>query len=105
MDAPREDGVATNPLAEEIFGNGVGHGEHRAFAGGVGETVGDGHLSYSAGEIQDDAAALHGHLPQRSLGAVGDPVDVHSLDSCEVLGRGGQGVADMGDAGVVHEDV
>ena len=105
MDTPGEDGVAADAMGEEIFRDGVGHGEHRAFAGGVGETVGDGRLSDSAGEIQDGAAALRGHVPQRSLGAVGDAVDVHALDSCEVLGRGGEGVADMGDAGVVHEDV
>lgn len=42
VDATWEDGVAADAVGEEVLRDGVGHGEHRAFAGGVGEAVGDG---------------------------------------------------------------
>ena len=92
-------------MGQEILGDGVGHREHRALAGGVGEPVGNGALRHGGRHVEDHATAVCRHVPQRGLAAVRHPVHVHPLDAGEVLGRCGEGVADVRDAGVVHEDV
>ena len=105
VDAAGHDRVAANAGTEKILRDRVSHGEHCSFAGRVGEAIPNGHLRESGRDVENNAAAFRRHVPQRGLRAVRDAVHVHALDAGEVLRGGGERVADVCDAGVVHEDV
>ena len=105
MDARRRDAVAAYIVLEKITRDGKRHGDHGAFAGGVGEAIGNAGGAGDGGHVEDDAAARIAHVTHDGFGGVEITVDVDAHDAVEIAGAGAFDGADVGHADVVDEDI
>src|SRR5579859_695029 len=103
-DARRRNAIAPNVIAYVIFRHRERHREHRAFAHGVGETIGKPGRSRDGRQVQDHAVAVFFHFFDAGEHAVVNALHVHAEDAVEVFFGGIFQLPDMGNAGAVHQD-
>ena len=71
----------------------------------VGEAVLEPDERRDGGEVHNGPAAVLEHVADRRLGAEEHALDVHVIHAVHVSTLGDEHVANVADAGVVHEDV
>ena len=87
--------VDTNVGRAKLFGKGLGHGDDRAFAGGITHLTGGTDLSPHGGNIDDAPTALLQHAGQDGIDAVIHTVDIDGKHPVPML------FADLGDQAIV----
>ncbi len=91
-------------MRQVIAGDGIGHGDDRAFARRISESVGHAHAACNGRNVQDDAA-LGLHMTDADINAVVIALHVNADDAVEgIFGRSFD-VSDLGDAGIVDKNV
>lgn len=103
--ASGRDAIAADIVSEIIAGDGIGHSDDGALAGGIGEAICQADAAGNRGDIEDHAAT--GALHRRDAGehAVIETLHIDAKDAIEILLGCVFEFADVRDAGVVDENV
>src|SRR5450432_2126727 len=104
MHARRRNTVTTNLVRDVVARDRIRHGNDGAFAGGVGEAVGESRRSGNRRHVEDDAARGL-HIADAGVNAVVDALHIDALHAIKILFADTLGVADVRDPGVVHQNV
>src|SRR5438067_2082760 len=105
VDARGRNTIAANLMRQIVACNGEGHGEDRSFAHGIGKTIGEAGSSGDGGHIDNDSAAVGLHRADGRVHAVVNAFHVYEKNAVKVGFRGGLELADVGNAGAVHENI
>src|SRR6266571_4543911 len=101
------DGVAANPLRDEIDGNRARQCQYSPFARAIGQTPIDTDGGCNRGHVDDHAPdrRLCQHLPHPFACAEEDAAGIHAHQALPVLQAGLQDSANVADAGIVDQDI
>lgn len=105
VDAGRRNAVAADIVMQIVLCDGKGHGDDRAFAHGIGKTIGERGGTCNGSHIEDDAPAIRFEMADTRMHAVIEAFHVDAKHSIEV----GFGCtferADVGDTRIVHQNI
>lgn len=105
VDATGADTVTADVFIDEVFRNTAGHGHDGTFTGGVDEAVGECDFCGDGCHVQDDASALIDHGLNGGVDGVINAFCINVHDAVVICFGGVSGVSDVGDAGVINEDI
>jgi hypothetical protein len=96
--------IAANVVRQVVARDGVSHRDDCALTGGIAEAIGYARTPGNGSDVEDDAA-LRLQVPDAGIDAVVIALDVHAHDAVEGFFRRGFDVSDLGDAGVIHQNI
>ena len=105
VDSRGRNAIAADVVSDVVLGDGVGHGDDRAFGHGIGEAIGDGSGGGHGSHIENDTSAEALHVADGGVRTVVNAFYVDGEEAIEVDFGGGLDGANVGDAGVVDENV
>jgi len=105
VNASRGDAIATDVVRQIVASDRIRHGDHRTLAHRVSETVGQAGGPGDRREVQNHSSTRLLHMSNDRVHTVVEAFDVYSQDAIEVFGGSALDGSDMGDSGVVDEDV
>ena len=97
--------VASDVVIDVVASYRIRHGQHRAFAHAVCKAVGESGESGNGREIQNHTAAGSFHRIENRVHAVVHAFHVDAVNAIELVFRRVLQLPDMGDTGIVHEDI
>ncbi len=105
VDAGRTDRVAADLVLEVVGGDGEGHGVDSPLARRVGEPIPQPGDRGDAGHVEDDPSAGGDEFGKDGLETKVNAFDIDLHDAVKIALAGGRGGADIGDPGVVDENI
>src|SRR6516165_6132975 len=105
MHAGGRNAIAADVTCEVILGHRVSHGDHRAFAGGIRKAVGQTGRARDRRHVEDHPATVCFHVFHGGQHTVIEAFHIYFVYAVEISLAGRFELADMGDAGVVHQRV
>ena len=105
VNARGRDAIAANLVGQIVARHGKGHGQGCALAHGIGKAISEAGGGSDGSHVYDGTAAAGFHGLDSRVHAIVGSLHVDREHSVEVGFGGGFELADVGNAGAVHEDV